>query len=160
MNDVSPSLDDLIRELATEITLIHRWMAEAAGLNTTDLMALYFIRNDEGAVTPKMLAENLGLTSGATAILLNRLESKGLIARAPHPRDRRGVLLSLGRSANVEGFLDIRKQVREANASVFESLSPEEARVVRDFLARTLESSRQALQRLRMNAQSNQNAKT
>lgn len=152
MDDILQPLDDLIRELATEITLIHRWMAEAAGLNTTDLMALYFIRNGEGAVSPKQLSENLGLTSGATAILLNRLEQRGLIARTPHPKDRRAVLLSLGAQAALEPFLNIRKRVREANANVFESLSPEEARIVRDFLAQTLENSRKTLHNLRTGA--------
>ncbi|MBF0679514.1 MAG: MarR family transcriptional regulator [Devosia sp.] len=149
MDDILLPLEDLIRELSTEITQIHRWMAEAAGLNTTDLMALYFIRNGEGAATPKLLAENLGLTSGATAILLNRLEERGLVERTPHPKDRRAVLLSLGAQAALEPFADIRKRVREANANVFESLSPEEARIVRDFLARTLENSRKTLQNLR-----------
>ena len=75
-DSVTPHLDDLIRELSGEITQIHRWMAEEAGLNTTDLMALFFIRNGEGQVTPKQLAENLGLTSGATAILLSELEHR------------------------------------------------------------------------------------
>lgn len=152
MNDILPPLDDLTRELAAEITQIHRWMAEAAGLNATDLMALYFIRNGEGAVTPKMLAENLGLTSGATAILLNRLEQRSLVARKPHPRDRRAVLLSLGDGAAIEELAGMRKHVRDANRAVYDSLTPHEAEIVRSFLTRTLTSSRQTLLGLRTSA--------
>lgn len=146
---VTPALDDLIRELSAEITQMHRWMAEEAGLNTTDLMALYFIRNGEGEVAPKQLAENLGLTSGATAILLNRLEERGLVCRTPHPTDRRAVLLSLGEAARAEGILNLRRHLRAANAEVFDTLSEADAAVVRNFLARTLESTRRALQELR-----------
>jgi DNA-binding MarR family transcriptional regulator len=146
---VTPHLDDLIRELSSEITQIHRWMAEEAGLNTTDLMALYFIRNNEGQVTPKLLSENLGLTSGATTILLNRLEERDFITRAPHPTDRRAVLLSLGEAAKSNGIMNLRKHLRAANAEVIDSLSQEEAVIVRSFLARTLESTRKALHTLR-----------
>jgi DNA-binding MarR family transcriptional regulator len=128
-------------------------MAEQAGLNATDLMALYFIRNGVGQVTPKQLAENLGLTSGATTILLNRLEERGLICRTPHPGDRRAVLLSLGETAKSEVILNLRKHLREANAEVFDSLSDEESVIVRNFLARTLESTRHTLQALRLKAQ-------
>lgn len=152
MQNTVPTLEDLIRDLATEITQIHRWMAEAAGLNTTDLLALYLIRNDEGAVTPKIMAEKLGLSSGATAILLNRLEQRGLIVRKPHPTDRRGVLISLGDSDELEEFSAIRQRVRDANREVYESLSPEDAKTVRTFLMRTLKSSRETLLGLRTNS--------
>ncbi len=148
-DDVTPHLDDLIRELSSEVTQIHRWMAEEAGLNATDLMALYFVRNGEGQVTPKQLSENLGLSSGATTILLNRLEERQLIARNPHPTDRRGVLLSLGETAKSNAILNLRKHLRAANAGVIDSLSEEEAVIVRSFLARTIESTRQALHTLR-----------
>lgn len=153
-DSVTPHLDDLIRELSGEITQIHRWMAEEAGLNTTDLMALFFIRNGEGQVTPKQLSENLGLTSGATAILLNRLEERGLVCRTPHPSDRRAVLLSLGEAAKSEGIMNLRQHLRAANAEVFDSLSDEEAAIVRSFLARTLDSTRKALHTLRTSAAS------
>jgi DNA-binding MarR family transcriptional regulator len=151
-DNVMPHLDDLIRELSSEITQIHRWMAEEAGLNTTDLMALYFIRNGEGHVTPKQLSENLGLTSGATTILLNRLEGRDLIARAPHPTDRRAVLLSLGEAAKSNAIMNLRQHLRAANAEVIDSLSPDDAVIVRNFLARTLESTRQTLHTLRSRA--------
>jgi DNA-binding MarR family transcriptional regulator len=157
-DNVTPHLDDLIRELSSEITQIHRWMAEEAGLNTTDLMALYFIRNGEGQVTPKQLSENLGLTSGATTILLNRLEERGLICRAPHPTDRRAVLLSLGEAARAEGIMNLRQHLRAANAEVFDSLSEAEAAIVRAFLTRTLESTRKALHSLRTGATNKEKA--
>ena len=142
-------IDDLIRELSSEIMQVHRWMAEKAGLNTTDLMALYFVRNVAGQATPKLLAENLGLTSGATAILLNRLEQRGLIQRAPHPSDRRAVLLSLGPAASAEGIVQVRQYLREANAEIFDTLAPGERMIVTKFLGDMLENTRRALHDLR-----------
>ncbi|MBJ7579053.1 MarR family transcriptional regulator [Devosia sp. MC532] len=147
-------IDDLIRELSSEIMQIHRWMAEQAGLNTTDLLALYYIRNAEGQAAPKQLAENLGLTSGATAILLNRLEQRGLIQRSPHPSDRRAVLLSLGPAATAEGILHVRQYLREANADVFDTLGEQERGIVVKFLGDMLENTRKALHDLRTSSAS------
>jgi DNA-binding MarR family transcriptional regulator len=47
------------------------------------------------ALTPTALYEATMVTSGAMTARLDRLEKAGLIARAPHPEDRRGVLVQL-----------------------------------------------------------------
>lgn len=148
-NPAQPPLSDLIRELTVEIGQIHRWMADRAGLNATDMMAIYFIRNGRGETTPKGLADHLGLTSGATAIMLNKLESRGFIVRQPHPTDRRAVLLSLGPTAHSDDFLRIREYMQSVNADVIDRLTPEEAIIVRRFLADIMQSTKAALHRIR-----------
>ena len=47
------------------------------------------------ALTPTALYEATMVTSGAMTARLDRLEKAGLIARAPHPEDRRGILVQL-----------------------------------------------------------------
>jgi DNA-binding MarR family transcriptional regulator len=47
------------------------------------------------ALTPTALYEATMVTSGAMTARLDRLEKAGLIARAPHPADRRVVLVRL-----------------------------------------------------------------
>ncbi|WEJ59096.1 MarR family transcriptional regulator [Devosia sp. FJ2-5-3] len=143
-------MSDLIRELSSEITQMHRWLAESAGINSTDLMALYFVRNHDGEITPKSLSEYLGLTSGATTIMLNRLADRGYIERKAHPTDRRGVLLTLGPAANSETFLNLRQHLKAVNAEVISALSEEEATIVRSFLIKYTESTRNELRRLRL----------
>lgn len=143
-------MDDLLRELSSEVGQLYRWVAEQAGLNQTDLFALYFIRSSDGAATPKQLSEHLGLTSGATAILLNRLEAREMIMRARHPTDRRGVLLSLGPGATKHEFLNLRQRLRSLNADFMAELSPEEADVVRRFMSQMLSNTRDALRQLRI----------
>jgi len=145
-------IDELLRELSAELGQLYRWAAEQAGLNQTDLMSLYFIRSGKGEATPKMLAEHLGLTSGATAILLNRLETRGFLRRKPHPTDRRGVLLSLGPAAAEDGFLDLRQKLRALNASIIEQLSPEEEAIIQRFMYRLITNTRDSLRRFRHEA--------
>lgn len=147
--DTQPDIDDLIRELSSEITQVYRWVAEQAGLNQTDLMALYFINRSQGAATPKSLAENLGLTSGATAILLNRLEARDFVVRTPHPTDRRGVLLSLGDAARNQEFIKLRETLYGINSSVIAKLSPQDAVVVRSFITEVVTNTRDSLRHYR-----------
>ncbi|WP_157959907.1 MarR family winged helix-turn-helix transcriptional regulator [Devosia submarina] len=145
-----PGLDELMRELTLELSQVQRWAAEQIGLNQADLLALVFVARAEGAVTPKALAEHLGLTTGAIAILINRLEAKGFIVRSPHPTDRRGVLLSLGDVAREKEFSDLRAKLFRLNAEVIDALSPEEAIVVRRFIEQVIVSTRGSLQKFRL----------
>ena len=47
------------------------------------------------ALTPTALYEATRVTSGAMTYRLDRLEKAGLIARGPHPNDRRGIVVQL-----------------------------------------------------------------
>lgn len=148
--DTPTELHELVRELSSEVGQFYRWVAEQAGLNQTDLFALLFVRSAEGSATPKLLSENLGLTSGATAILLNRLEARELIQRMPHPTDRRGVLLALGPAAARNEFFSLRQRLITLNADIIGELSPEEATIVRRFLGRMLSNTRDSLRQSRV----------
>lgn len=147
--DTQAEMDDLIRELSAEIGQVYRWMADQAGINQTDLMSLYFIRNAEEPATPKRLAEHLGLTSGATAILLNRLEARGYIQRSPHPTDRRGVLLALGPAVQSQDLLHLRQRFHAMNSDVIAAFLPEELAIVQRFMRSLLLNTQDSLRRFR-----------
>lgn len=67
--------------------------AKDEGVSVTELRALTRIA-EEGKVTPKQLAASLDLTTGAVTAVTDRLVEDGLVAREPHPNDRRSLLLS------------------------------------------------------------------
>lgn len=60
-----------------------------------DVLAVLLRSGPPHALTPTRLLDSLMLSSGALTNRLDRLESAGLIARAPDPTDRRGVVVSL-----------------------------------------------------------------
>lgn len=67
-------------------------------LNATDMRALHFLivcENEQSLATPGRLAAHLNISSASTTKLLDRLESAGHITRAPHPSDRRALVLSV-----------------------------------------------------------------
>lgn len=72
------------------------------GLHTTDLHALIAVLNADrrGApLTAGRLGAHLGLSSGATTALVDRMERHGYVARVKDPADGRRVVLTYGDEA-------------------------------------------------------------
>ncbi|SFV38495.1 DNA-binding transcriptional regulator, MarR family [Devosia crocina] len=126
------AIDALIRELTDEMTRGYRAFSAAAGINLSDVMAIRFIRDHGGNATPTMLGRYLGMTSGATAILINRLEKEGFVLREQHPSDRRATLLRGGPAA--EG-LPIAQSAQRLHEAVLSSYSKEDVAVIERFLS-------------------------
>lgn len=75
-----------------------RKVAEATGLPFSRARALW--RLERGPRTLAELAYELGTDAPAATVLINALETRGLVRRAPHPTDRRAkqvFLTSAGR---------------------------------------------------------------
>ena len=67
-------------------------IAREHGVTVTELRALSRVAACQH-VTPKQLAQQLELTTGAVTALTDRLVNAGLLTREPHPTDRRSLLL-------------------------------------------------------------------
>lgn len=64
------------------------------GVGSTEMSALFYLFT-EGTSTPTELAGRLQITTASVTELVERLGRAGLARRAPHPHDRRKVVLSL-----------------------------------------------------------------
>ena len=64
------------------------------GVGPTEMSALLFLFM-EGTSTPTEVANRLQITTASVTELVERLSRAGLARRAPHPHDRRKVVLSL-----------------------------------------------------------------
>ncbi|MHC5797645.1 MarR family winged helix-turn-helix transcriptional regulator [Lacisediminihabitans sp. FW035] len=70
-----------------------------------------------GEVTPKALAKELALTTGAMTSMVDRLEAAGLVLRRPNPVDRRSLFVRLsprGEEAREEVYRRYFEAVTEA----------------------------------------------
>jgi DNA-binding MarR family transcriptional regulator len=67
------------------------------GVDTAEADILFTLRRagEPYRLTPSRLAESLLVSSGTLTSRLDRLERKELVARVPHPRDRRSVEVEL-----------------------------------------------------------------
>lgn len=81
-----------LRALSTEIDRLDQVAADHYGLNRTDMHALDLI-TQERRISPTALAHHLGLTTGGTTTVLDRLERAGYIRRLPDPVDRRRLVV-------------------------------------------------------------------
>src|SRR5690349_11753070 len=77
---------------AIKTVLYQHALADRLGLNVTDLLCLFFLRDTE-ALTAGQLAEATGLTTGSVTIMIDRLEAAGYVQREKDPTDRRRVLV-------------------------------------------------------------------
>ena len=91
------------------------------------------------ALTPTELYEATMVTSGAMTARLDRLEKAGLIQRAPHPSDRRGVVVRL--TTNGRQLTDEALTAHVANEhEILAGLTGEEREKLAKLLAKLIES--------------------
>jgi DNA-binding MarR family transcriptional regulator len=89
--------DELVYEVRRSQNATDRFdqaVADAIGLNRTDMRCLDVISRD-GPVPAGRLADETGLTTGAITTVLDRLERGGFARRVRDPDDRRRVLVEL-----------------------------------------------------------------
>lgn len=91
------------------------------------------------ALTPTALYEATMVTSGAITARLDRLEKAGLVSRAPHPADRRGVIVQL--TENGKALIDEAVTAHVANEhQILSGLTHDERETLADLLAKLVRS--------------------
>lgn len=88
------ALPGAVRELIVAEDSYRRSVAAAMGIAPVEATALEFLLHN-GARSPSLIAARTGLSRTSTTALVDRLADVGWVARQPHPRDRRSVLVAL-----------------------------------------------------------------
>jgi len=91
-----------LRALSTAQDRLDQYAALRYGINRTDLRALDLIGQAE-VTSPTALAAALGMSTGATSAVLDRLEAAGYARREPDPSHRRRTLVRQTRRAEELG---------------------------------------------------------
>lgn len=117
------------------------------GLSESDVEALEVLL-DAGAATAGRLSELMGLSTGATTRVVDRLEQAGYVRRSADPADRRRVVVELvpDKIARVQGLLG---RMDAASAKVLERYSEEQLDLIDDFLTRMTDVTRSEASSLR-----------
>lgn len=122
----------LLHRKALAAELHRAGVARELGVTDTEAAALAHLAG-HGQLTPSELAGLLGLTSGGTTALLQRLIRAGHIDRHPHPADRRSILISVS-AQTVARASEIYAPLVDATNAVIERYDASELRTVRRFL--------------------------
>ena len=138
---LAPVASAALFEAFREMILVHGRMmlheSDVLEMGATDIRALFFISEIGESSTPKQIADALGLSTGATTSLVDRLVEAGTIERSAHPTDRRSVLLHL----TLSGHRAV-KTVRDLYQSALATSVPAESA---DMVARVFHSLAQTL---------------
>lgn len=90
-----------LRQISNAISAGSRKLAKASSISVSQLIALQEI-NRAGTLSPSQLAERMSLSRGTITTLARKMETVGLISRAPDSIDKRRHYFSLtpeGRTA-------------------------------------------------------------
>ncbi|WP_058622462.1 MarR family winged helix-turn-helix transcriptional regulator [Microbacterium testaceum] len=131
-DDVVKALSDLTDSSA----ISERAALQSLGIGPNDAKVLRFLlerSEDDDPVTPRLLADMLGITSAATTTLIDRLAEAGWVAREPYPGDRRSIVVraTIDPESPARRVLSVR---RASVATAAAKLDASERRIVADFL--------------------------
>ncbi|MFS0792731.1 MarR family winged helix-turn-helix transcriptional regulator [Microbacterium sp. 1P10AE] len=145
-DDVVKAVSDLSESgAASERAALH-----SLGIGPNDAKVLRFLlaREDgDEPVTPRLLAEMLGISSAATTALIDRLADAGWVERVPFPGDRRSIVVR----ATIDDASPARHLLAVRRSSVAEAasrLGAAERRVIADFLDEVARAEKQHMERL------------
>lgn len=98
--ELDPEASQVIERIGRIAVHMSRWQDDLFGrygLNRGEVGVLYTLRGvgPPHQLSPTQLSKILMLTSAGVTNRLDRLERRGLVARAPDPGDRRGVVVEL-----------------------------------------------------------------
>lgn len=122
------------REYSIGMVGFHQEVGRILGLNVTDMKCLD-VMTMQGSATPSQLAEQTGLSSGATTAMIDRLERARLVVRRPHPTDRRGTVLVLTQEA-MQKLPSLFESLGAAMQALMADYSHKELVVLADFFAK------------------------
>ena len=111
-------------------------MSAGMDMNETDLRALQLVIEAEtrdAHLTPRDLADHLAISSASTTKLLDRLTASGHLTRAPHPSDRRSLILTSTPYAHAE-IRDRLTRMHEQMAAIARAVPAESRGAVVAFL--------------------------
>jgi DNA-binding MarR family transcriptional regulator len=106
-------------------------IAQHLDLGATDFFCLNLIAL-EGSATAGEIASKIGLTTGATTRLIDRLEAAGFVERVRDDRDRRRVNVQAApeRRADTDAAL---LSIRQRMAEVFQAFDDDALRIIFEF---------------------------
>ena len=128
----------LLRRVVELSSEFERELGRQLGVNPTDLSAMEHLIQS-GPLAPTDIARRLGLTTAAATTVIDRLSALGHVTRAPHPTDRRGILVSATEKSIAKAMGDLMPMILGIDA-VSREFTAAEIDVVTTFLNRVVEN--------------------
>ncbi len=141
MDRGAPPADETLAELLMTVArrMRHRWRAaDLAGPSPHEARALGIVVRRDG-VRPGALAERLRISPRSATDVVDALEARGLVCRAPDPADRRACLVRVT-DAGQDAYAEVARRRTLVADEMLAVLTPPERRAVEDALRRVLQA--------------------
>lgn len=148
-NPVADRLGAAVQGYQAAVDDFDREVARLLGINATDARCLEILIQEAAGVTPRELADRLGLTTGSATTMLDRLEKVGYVTRSAHPSDRRKLLVHATATARTRAFELIGPLVDDGRRTLLSRYSGAQLELITEFLTRATELQREHVARLR-----------
>lgn len=131
---------------STETALFHQVAAAKCGLGITDMKTVSILLQ-EGPMTAGQIAQRLSLTTGAVTNVIDRLERRDIVKRAPDAKDRRRVIVTVNPKALVSTD-EVYRSIGEAFSKVLGTYSTEELEFLVRYHQASIEITKQEIAKL------------
>lgn len=121
--------------------------ADSTGLHPTDVRALDVLQAC-GPLNAGQLADKVGLSTGATTRLVDRLETSSYVRRDPGSQDRRSVTVSVT-TESVDHLRQVFEPTRHRLGELLQTYSVEQLEVLFDYFERATPVLREAAEETR-----------
>jgi len=148
-NPVADRLGAAVQGYQAAVDDFDREVARLLGVNATDARCLEILIQEAAGVTPRELADRLGLATGSATTMLDRLEKVGYVTRSAHPSDRRKLLVHATATARARAFELIDPLVDDGRRTLLSRYSGAQLELITGFLTRATELQREHVARLR-----------
>jgi DNA-binding MarR family transcriptional regulator len=138
-------MDDLLRDQASRVLVVHQAIADRFGLGPSDLKAVDLASRTGEALTAGQIADATGLSNSAVTALLDRLERQGFIERRRDVADRRRVVVVSTGKREAELALAFRPLFRSTQ-HVLARYSTAELELLVGFMRQLAEATEQLIQ--------------
>ena len=98
-------------------------------------------------MTAGRLAQRLSLTTGAVTNVIDRLQRRGFVARAPDPEDRRKVIVLVNTDA-LAASGNVYLSIGQAFSELFETYTTEQLEFLARFYQASIELNRREIEKL------------
>ena len=122
-----------LRSVLRKVLRLDATVARRLGIHGTDLASLELLETADEPVTPTMLSDYLGISTGSATAAIDRLERAGFVRRVPNSHDRRGIIIEPVEGQQ-ERLLSAYHQLRSRYAKHIEGISDDELDVINRFL--------------------------
>ncbi|MET3803133.1 DNA-binding MarR family transcriptional regulator [Nakamurella sp. UYEF19] len=135
------------REYLSAVVANGQANADSTGLHATDVHALDVLQAG-GPLTAGQLAEKVGLSTGATTRLIDRLEKLTYVRRDADPQDRRSVKISVT-SESIDYLSQVFEPTRRQVGELLQTYSLDQLEVLFDYFVRAAPVLREAAEETR-----------